>query len=73
VRLQAAVQALAGLDKAALKVRYKEQLRRPRDEQASSGAGLGLIDIARKASEPLEATLREVDAARSFISLRAVI
>lgn len=72
-RLKQAVQALAGLDKVQLKARYKEQLRKPRDELASSGAGLGLIDIARKASAPLEATLREVDASRSFISLRAVI
>ena len=29
--------------------RHKEQLRRPRDAVVTSGAGLGLIDIARKA------------------------
>ncbi|GAA4328514.1 biofilm formation regulator kinase SiaB [Pigmentiphaga soli] len=67
------IQALAKLDKAQLKASYKEQLRKPRDASASSGAGLGLIDIARKASEPLAATLREVHNGRAFFSLRAII
>jgi hypothetical protein len=72
-RLLAEVQAMAELDKVQLKALYKTQLRKPREEGASSGAGLGLIDIARKASAPLEASLRQVDAQRAFISLRAVI
>lgn len=67
------VQALSPLDKAQLKAAYKEQLRKPRDSHASSGAGLGLIDIARKSSEPLSATLRETLDGRAFFSLRAVI
>ena len=61
------------LDKAQLKAAYKEQLRKPRDADAVSGAGLGLIDIARKASEPLQASLRELSDGRAFISLRAVM
>jgi len=48
-------------------------LRKPREAGASSGSGLGLIDIARKASEPLSASLREIDAGRAFFSLSAVI
>lgn len=67
------VQALAGLDKAQLKATYKEQLRKPRDTNASSGAGLGLIDIARKSSAPMAATLRETPDGRAFFSLRAII
>ncbi|WP_374351234.1 biofilm regulation protein kinase SiaB [Chitinimonas sp.] len=66
------VQALAGMDKAQLKAAYKEQLRQPRDAGATSGAGLGLIDIARKTSEPLSATLTR-HGERAFFSLRAVI
>jgi len=72
-RLLSRVKALAELDKVQLKALYKTQLRKPREEGVSSGAGLGLIDIARKASAPLEASLRQVDAQRAFISLRAVI
>lgn len=64
---------LSGLDKAQLKALYKEQLRKPREGDAASGAGLGLIDIARKASEPMTATLTPHGEGRSFFSLRAVI
>ena len=67
------INVLARQDKAQLKASYKEQLRKPRDAGASSGSGLGLIDIARKASEPLSASLREIDAGRAFFSLSAVI
>ncbi len=67
------VEALATLDKAQLKAAYKEQLRRPRDPDASSGAGLGLLDIARKSTEPMQAFLTEHPNGRAFISLRAVI
>jgi signal transduction histidine kinase len=72
-RLLDAVESLAGLDKAQLKAAYKEQLRKPRDAEKSSGAGLGLIDIARKASQPLRARIQPISEGRSFFSLRAVI
>lgn len=64
---------LAAMDKTALKAAYKTQLRMPRDENAASGAGLGLIDVARKAASPLSATLTEIAPSRAFLSLRAVI
>jgi len=67
------IDELASLDKAQLKARYKEQLRKPREDNTASGAGLGLIDIARKSSEPLKASLQTVANGRSFISLSAVI
>lgn len=63
---------LAVLDKPQLKTLYKEQLRRPRDDAARSGAGLGLIDIARRCSTPLQASLSEHHG-RGFVSLRAII
>lgn len=72
-RLLQAVESLAGLDKAELKAAYKEQLRKPRDAEKSSGAGLGLIDIARKANQPLRARIQPISEGRSFFSLRAVI
>ncbi|NEX63780.1 biofilm regulation protein kinase SiaB [Noviherbaspirillum galbum] len=67
------VAEIASKDKAALKAEYKEQLRRPRDAATSSGAGLGLIDIARKASEPLACSLRPLSDGRAFFSLRVVL
>jgi hypothetical protein len=73
VALLARVQSLAGLDKDQLKAAYKEQRRKPRDAHASSGAGLGLLDMARKASAPLEASLTELGEGRAFFSLQAVI
>lgn len=72
-QMLASVASLAELDKAQLKAAYKEQLRRPRDAEKVSGAGLGLIDIARKSSEPLQASLQSLPDGRSFLSLRAVI
>ena len=71
--LIAKVDALAKLDKAELKAAYKTQLRLPRQEGAASGAGLGLIDMARKSAEPLDGSLAPVGATRAFFSLRAII
>ncbi|SCK16111.1 biofilm regulation protein kinase SiaB [Vogesella sp. LIG4] len=71
--LLARIQSLSGLDKVELKARYKEQLRMPREAGTSSGAGLGLIDIARKSSAPLQASLRQLTDGRAFVSVRAVI
>ncbi|WP_038054502.1 biofilm regulation protein kinase SiaB [Thioalkalivibrio sp. ALJ1] len=67
------VQGLAGMDAAELKAAYKQQLRAPRDEGGVSGAGLGLIDMARRASEPLSANLQDDGTSRSFFSLRAIV
>jgi len=67
------VNALAVVDKAQLKAAYKEQLRKPRDVGLASGAGLGLLAIARRASEPLACSLRTLDDGRAFLSLRAVV
>ena len=64
---------LAQMDKAQLKAAYKTQLRQPRDENATSGAGLGLIDVARKSAQPLAASLVSCSQTRSFFTLRAVI
>lgn len=67
------VAALASLDKPALKTLYKEQLRQPREEGARSGAGLGLIDVARKSSAPLQCSLDALDGGKAFFTIRATI
>ena len=71
--LLARVDALASMDKAQLKATYKTQLRQPRDAAATTGAGLGLIDVARKSSLPLKSNLSPIDEERAFFSLCAFI
>ena len=64
---------LAGLDKTGLKALWKTQMRQPRQAGASSGAGLGLIDMARKASQPLAASFNRLDDHSGFFSLQVVL
>ena len=66
------VDELAAMDRSELKAFFKAQLRQPR-EILNGSAGLGLIDMARKASRPLVATVREMDGQRSFLSLRVAL
>jgi len=73
-QLMQRIEALAGIDKAGLKTLYKEQLRRPREAVGDdNAAGLGLIDMARKASAPLSGSLHPMEDDRQFFSLRVVI
>jgi hypothetical protein len=60
------------LDKKGLKQLYKEKLKMdiPLD---SIGAGIGLVDMARKSSFPLEYSITKVDDHFVFFSLKAVV
>ena len=72
--LVARVQELAALDKAELKAAYKAQLHKPRAQGVASGAGLRLIDIARRSGAPMEASLTPAAGeGTAFFSLSAVI
>ena len=71
-RLSARLDQLAGMDKAGLKALYKEQLRKERTSD-EDGAGLGLIEMARRASEPLRYGFTPIDADSSYFSLSVVI
>lgn len=66
------IKALAPLTKEELKRSFKTQLRQPRGTLNGS-AGLGLIDMARKATQPLFAALRPLEKDLSFFSLRVVL
>lgn len=70
--LMALLDSLAKLDADGLKACYREQRRRPR-EDGSPSAGLGLIDMARKSSRPLEYRVRDIDADTAYFHLTAVI
>lgn len=71
-RLRERLEALCKADKASLKTMYKQQLRAERGAEAC-GAGLGLIDMARRSTAPLEFEFAEVDEAYSFFSLKVVL
>lgn len=72
-QLLARIHQLASMDKAELKAAYKAQLRQPRNPHATTGAGLGMIDMARKSSQPLDASVSPINENRAFFTLRAVI
>jgi hypothetical protein len=50
---------------------YKEKLRGPR--LTGGGAGLGLVDVARRATQPLSWSFREIDDRYRFFSLSVII
>jgi len=60
--------AVAAMDKSALKAAYKDQLRRERGPD-ENGAGLGLIEIARRATRPLEYSFTPLADGRAYFSL----
>lgn len=66
------LERLNSLDKEGLKKLYKEQLRAPRP-QGSGGAGLGLIDIARRSTGKLVYAFEAMEGGSSFFSLTATV
>lgn len=68
----AELQKIVVMDKQELKKYYKERIRQELAPGQASG-GLGLIDMARKASKPLEYSVLKVDDALSFFTLKAYI
>lgn len=70
--LRSRIDHLRTLDAAGLKAFYKEERRKPVSEDAM-GAGLGLIDMARKTSQPLEYQIQPVDEETVFFNLIAVV
>lgn len=63
---------LSGLDPAGLKALYKERMRAPLPP-GETGAGLGLIRIARTASRPIEYKIQEAEDGLHFYSLTVVL
>lgn len=71
-RLREKLERVQSMDKDALKAAYKEQLRAGPDE-TSKGAGVGIIEIARRASEPIDFDILDVDDSHAFFALIAAI
>ena len=67
------VNYLSSLDPGELKSLYKQQLREPRHDLPGRGAGLGLIQIARKATGDLRCGLGSLVDGRTFFVISAKI
>lgn len=70
--LRGRLETLRGLDKTGLKELYRRELRRELPPGAR-GAGLGLLDMARRASEPLHYALAPEGEEHVFFSLQVTI
>jgi hypothetical protein len=66
------IDQLQTLDAGGLKALYKEQRRKPIVDGAS-GAGLGLIDMARKTTQSLTYEVQNIDDNTAFFTLKAVV
>ena len=71
-KIERAIDEIAGKDKQELKALYKKKMKQT-DVQAGKGAGLGLIDIARKASKPVEYQFEDLDTERCFYASKVTI
>ena len=58
------------MNKEELRALHKEQLR-AEPEEGSKGAGLGFMEIARRASKPIEFDFADVDGDYAFFTLKA--
>jgi hypothetical protein len=63
---------IQAMNKGELKQYYQEQ-RRQEPAEGSKGAGLGFVEMARRASQPIEFDFRLIDEHTSFFSLKTVI
>ncbi|MFH1118113.1 MAG: SiaB family protein kinase [Pseudomonadota bacterium] len=71
--LNSKLRTLQSMDKEQLKAHFKEQRKAAKAKGSEKGSGLGFIEMARKASEPLDFEITPVDEERSFFSLTTVI
>lgn len=70
--LKEKIELVCHKNKEELKALYKER-RRKEPESTSKGAGLGLIEMARKGSKPIEYEFTPIDNEFSFFTIRVVV
>lgn len=63
---------IKNMDKKEIRAFYRERRRNPAPER-SRGAGLGLLEMARKATAPLEYQINEIDEEYAFVFIKASI
>jgi len=57
------------LDKKELRQFYKEKLREENNNPGSKGAGLGLIEIAKRATAPISYTIEQLNESTSYFTM----
>ena len=67
--LKERINCLNTLDKNELRQFYKEKMRSDNDNPESQGAGLGLIEIARRSTAPLECLFEPMTEGLSFFTM----
>ena len=72
VKLRSRLELIGSLDKDGIKAYYKEKLKEPPEED-SKGASIGLLEIARRSSSPIEFDFMSIDEQKSFFCLKAYI
>jgi len=70
--LRARLEQIRGLDPAGIKAFYLERIKGDPDP-ASQGASLGLIEIARRASEPIQFDFLDIDDQSTFYCMKVFI
>lgn len=72
-KLRQKLTVLQNMTKDELKRYYKEQRKKKTPDDDSKGAGLGFIELARKAVKPIEFDFQKVNADYCFFSLKTII
>lgn len=67
--MQKRIDYLNALDKAQLRKFYKEQIKKENKNPDSKGAGLGLIEIARRASSPIKYEFTPLENGQTFFAM----
>ena len=71
-RMRSWLEKIRCSDKAELKAMYKQKLREP-SEATSKGGGVGFIEIARRATKPIEFDFMDLDDEYAFFAIKAQI
>jgi len=72
-KLTAYIESIVKLDKQGLKELYKAKLKQDLPPGGTVGAGLGLLEMARKATLPLQYSTVVLDSSLSFFTLKAIV
>lgn len=70
--LQDKLNRVANSNKEELKKLYKEQMKKE-PEPGKRGAGLGVIDFARRASQPIEFSFERINETFSFYEIKVIV
>jgi hypothetical protein len=72
LNLRTSLDRVIGKSKDELKLLFKEQMKKE-VEPGKNGAGIGFIDMARKASQPIEYSIKKIDDTYSFYEIRVIV